>query len=357
LHYRDERYITASFKSFWVSKPFGCWKKVARKKGIAVGTGNIASIFSLLLALAAAATPAPTPALAAGPSTRPAPPSLINPARDHDSLVDDLQSGDDARVTAALQSIRAYIKRHGDPHSETQSLQILIDAKRYADLESIATGLILKNAAYTPSVAALEKLRAQSFLGAGDTAQALAAAKGYYNVATLTQTADAIDLVSLCLAAAHPDDPAIVERFKQQQVAWATAAPTSQPTAGAAPSADLATTDPATASTATASTATDDLGAPILPSIPTDSKPFDAAIAAVALTDYGLFVGKGNLLLLAGRASEARKVFEQAVPIAPAKNAGQATENVARAIRAQAGCVAPANAYILASQAAKGDAK
>ena len=56
---------------------------------------------------------------------------------------------------------------------------------------------------------------------------------------------------------------------------------------------------------------------------------------------------------LAGRAAEAHTVFNQAVAIAPANKAGEAAESVARAIRAQSGCVAPANAYILSLQGAK----
>lgn len=88
-----------------------------------------------------------------------------------------------------------------------------------------------------------------------------------------------------------------------------------------------------------------------------DAKPYDSAINNIALSDYRQFVAKGNLLLLAGRAAEAHEIFNKAVPIAPAAKTGEAVENVARAIRAESGCVAPANAYILASPAAKGEGK
>ena len=279
------------------------------------------------------ATTQPADQLAAAPApAKRAQPQQINPATDHDQLVNDLQSGDDTRVTSALAGIRAYIQKHGTSLPETRALRILLDAKRYSDLDAMALAQILKGPGYTLGTAAMEKLRAQSFLAAGNGAAALSAAKAYYNVARLKDTADAIDTISLCLAAAHPDDPEIVQRFKEQQVAWATAAPSTQPDQ-----------TPADAT----------LGDPILAGIQLDSKPFDAAIAGIDLDEYAQFVSKGNLLLLAGRAAEAHEVFNKAVPIAPAAKAGEAAESVARAIRAEAGCVAPANAYILSLQVAK----
>jgi hypothetical protein len=54
-----------------------------------------------------------------------------------------------------------------------------------------------------------------------------------------------------------------------------------------------------------------------------------------------------RLLLLAGHANQARGLFDRAEAIAPDNKGAQAIENVARAIRAESGCVGPANAYIL----------
>jgi len=290
----------------------------------------------LYLIVASAFAPAP----AAGATTQPA---YIDTRTQHDSLVADLQSGNAARVTSALTGIQAYLVRYGDPvryadpAAELRALQILLDAKRYPELDAMALAQILKGPANTKSLAKLEKLRTQAFLAAGDPASALSTAKAYYAVASLKDTADAIDLVALCLAAVHPDDPAIVQRFKQQQIAWASAAPTSQPDAAAG---DNAPANPG-------------LGDPVLPAIPVDAKPFDDAIAAIALNDYSQFLAKGNLLLLAGRAAEAHEVFSKAVLIAPSAKEGEAYEAVARAIRAESGYLAPANAYILTLRGAK----
>jgi tetratricopeptide (TPR) repeat protein len=263
-------------------------------------------------------------------------PTFIDPNAQHDQLVADLQSGDDARVATAVDGVRAYVMHYGGPRrgigAELNALQILLDAKRYSDLDSIALAEISKYPAYSKGIAAMEKIRAQAFLSAGDSASALSTAKTYYAVVPLKITADAIDLLALCLASAHPDDSAIVQRFKDQQVAWATAAPTSQP--------DQTPADAA-------------LGDPVLAGITVDPKPFDSAVTGVVINSYAQFAIKGNLLLLAGRYAEARAVFEKAVLIAPSASAGEAYENVARAIRAQSGCVAPANAYILSIQASK----
>jgi tetratricopeptide (TPR) repeat protein len=278
------------------------------------------------------------PANAQDATTKPAKPKAvyIDPDAQHDQLVADLQSGDDARVEAALAGVKAYAMHYDGPRhgigAQLRAMQILLDAKRYSDLDSIALAEIAKNPGYSKGIAAMEKIRAQAFLSAGNSASALSTAKTYYAVVPLKITADAIDLVALCLASAHPDDSAIVQRFKDQQVAWAASAPTSQP--------DQTPADAA-------------LGDPILAGITVDPKPFDSAVTGVVINSYAQFAAKGNLLLLAGRYAEARTVFEKAVLVAPSANAGEAYENVARAIRAQSGCVAPANAYILSIQGAK----
>jgi hypothetical protein len=58
-------------------------------------------------------------------------------------------------------------------------------------------------------------------------------------------------------------------------------------------------------------------------------------------------LGKGNLLLLAGKPAEAKKVFDKAYTLASDKNLAAATESVARAIRAEDSAVGRANAWIL----------
>jgi hypothetical protein len=317
LHYRDERYITASFKSFWVSKPFGCWKKVARKKGIAVGTGNIASIFSLLVALAAVATPAL--ATKNKPTTRPV---NINLFMLHDQLVADLTSSDDARAASAVSIIKSYVNQHPSARAVNAAFALLHDAKRDADIQSISLDFISRNPGFTSAIISFQWHRTQAFLDTQNPTAALSAAKAYFNIVELKDTAGAVDLISRCLTAARPEDPDAASRFRAQQVAGAAANP--EPPASTAPPSDS-----------------------VLASIPIDPAPFADLAEHIQITTYGDAVARGNLLLLAGKPTDARAQFEIAQKLAPKDRAAEAVSNVARAIRAQSGSVGPANAYIL----------
>ena len=237
----------------------------------------------------------------------------------------DLAGPDDARVAAAARRVEELAA--ADRSSKTSRLGMLVQAKRYAEADAAAAHLMARFAGDAPTVASLQKFRVQTLLGAGKPAEALSAAKAYYDVAPLAQTADAINTVALCLVWAEPQEKGIARRFKRQQVAGAATRPAAE-------------ADP-------------DLGEPILPAVRVDGGPLETAIAAIQPDDYAKYVAKGNLLLAAGRAKEAREVFEDAYDLAEGKNVGPAIENVARAIRAESGCVGPANAYILSLQEKK----
>ena len=236
----------------------------------------------------------------------------------------DLAGPDDARVAAAARRVEELAA--ADRSSKTSRLRMLVQAKRYAEADAAAAHLIARFAGDTQTVASLQKFRVQTLLAAGKPAEALSAAKAYYDVA-LAQTADAINTVALCLVWAEPKEKGIARRFKRQQVAGAATRPAAE-------------ADP-------------DLGEPILPAVRVDGGPLEAAIAAIQPDDYAKYVAKGNLLLAAGRAKEARAVFEDAYDLAEGQDVGPAVENVARAIRAESGCVGPANAYLLSLQEKK----
>jgi hypothetical protein len=249
-------------------------------------------------------------------------PSATRPMFTHQPSVEEiflpeLTSGDPSRVKAAV----ARLEKFTQPHwaNRATNLAVLLEAKMYAQADQSAVNMILYDPATTAAVAELQKLRVAALLSEGQPDKALAAAKAYYDVSPFANTADAISLVSLCLTASYPEDPAIVRRFKLQQVAWSAA--TTQPSA--------------------------DLGDAILSPLQVDGLPFEDAIAGIKLTDFKKFAAKGNLLLLSGRALEAQAVFEQAEQVASVAQTSDAIEGAARAIRAQNGCVGPANAYIL----------
>jgi tetratricopeptide (TPR) repeat protein len=189
----------------------------------------------------------------------------------------------------------------------------------------MALQLIPRDPAESGAVSELEKLRVRVLLDSGKLADALSAAKAYYDTAPMKQTADAINTVADCLSAVHPDDADIAQRFKKQQVAGAIDPPV-------------------------AAQGAQDLGVPILDTITIDPKPYEDAISKIRLSDYKSLAAKGNLLLASGQGSDARATFEQALDAAPAENTAEAIENVARSIRAETGRIAPANAYVLAKR-------
>ena len=179
------------------------------------------------------------------------------------------------------------------------------------------------------------------------TDQALSAAKVYYNVCLLKNTSDAIDLVALCLARARPHDMTAVHQFKLEQIAGAATQPAGDPAHQSQTQLETQAPGQSPGTQATSSQTLADLQGSVLDTIPIDPKPYEEAIANINPLNYRDFAAKGNLLLLAGRAKEARELLEQAVDLAPEKETAAAIENVARVLRAEHGCVGPANAYIL----------
>jgi len=228
-------------------------------------------------------------------------------------------SGDVDRANQAAKEVLAEARRPGGP--KVGNTQILLDAGRFAEVESASTELILVNADSSAAVAALQKLHTQALLGEGKTAAALSSAKAYYEVCPYRQTVDAIYLVSACLEASHPQDHGLVNRFKRQQMVGASTQPTAV-----------------------------DVGEPVLAAIQIDSSTLNHAIDAVNPTDFGSCIAKGNLLLLADRAKEAHSVCQQAYAMAHAGQEAIAIESMARAIRAESGCVGPANIFILSER-------
>ena len=222
-----------------------------------------------------------------------------------------------------MASIREMALKGSPPKRE--DLDLALESGKAAEVEQLVVQGILQVPWNSTAVAAFAKERARALLAENKPQEALSAAKAYYDVARLGSTADAIRLVGLCLAKAHPEDNDIARRFKKQQLAWAATQPSSDPT----------------------------LGEPILPSIPVDGSPYANLIDTIQLDDtvgYVQYLRKGNLLLVAGRAKEARAAFEDGLEIAEGRDVQFAIENVARAIRAESGCVGSANAYILSQQ-------
>ncbi len=166
----------------------------------------------------------------------------------------------------------------------------------------------------------------KSLLASGKAKEALPDAKSLYNVCSMANTSNAILLLAECLGAANPEDKGIVDRLKVEQLAGAEL-PSTQPS-----------TKPADAG---------DKQQKVMDSIQIDSAPYDAAIKQITGEDYASLLKRGNLLLLIDRAKEAKPLFERAYSLCADAQLTQASESIARQIKAENHAIGRANAWVL----------
>ncbi len=234
------------------------------------------------------------------------------------SIKDGIEGDDPVARGKAVGAIRDLLKsapRHAPQSLADEWMPALRAAGMHAEAAELALAGTLARPRVSPLAASLQKSRAEALLALKKHDEALVAAKSYYNVAMMRETEQAILLLADALRAARGEPAA--KPFLAEQ------------------------TQGATASTVAASGS-------VLSLIKVDPAPYEAAIMQrQGAVDYDALVELGNLLLLADRTKEARETFERAQPLAPHKGLSQSIENVARAMRAEDGSVARANAYIL----------
>jgi len=204
-------------------------------------------------------------------------------------------------------------------------LPALTEARMYQEIADVAQECMIRVQLDASSYEVAQQTRVRALLQAGKPDRALAAARGLFNVSSMATTASALLLVTECLNASHPGDLRIAERFKAQQVAGA-----------AIPSGPVDGRNAAVAES-------------ILLSIKVDGEiePFERAARKIVAEDYASLCVKGNLLLLANQPGEARLVFERAYAEALEIQLPQATENLARCMKAQDGTIGRANGWII----------
>ncbi len=285
--------------------------------------------FSLAEVASSAKQPIPAPQ-AVKPKATP------QPASETGTLINQLRNPDPAKQQDAIDRLKAIMAQpqevNDDGRPKRPSVRVesrwlgwVLQGKHYDDVEVFAVYGIVNNPGDSLNVSAFQKSRTQAFLAAGRYDQALSAAKAYYNVSTMRDTEGAIDLLCVCLMNARPNDKGIARKFKAQQVA-------------------LATTQPAEAVPAAEEN--------ILKSITVDAKPFEDTLKQITVSDYSNLIAKGNLLLLSDQTKEAKACFMAAGDLAfSEKQLSAVTECIARAIRAEAGAIGPANSFILSKQA------
>ncbi len=167
--------------------------------------------------------------------------------------------------------------------------------------------------------------RVRVLLRAGHPRQALTAARSLFNVCSMRMTQHALLLVAQCLNAAYPQDPQMVQKFMNQQVAGAVPVPPGGKAHSCA----------------------------VFASIPLHGRPFARTLRDLQpFTDYQSLLARGNLLLLAGQSSEAMALFHL---MANQYGAGRtANECMARALKAEDGTIGRANGWVLSLTAPAG---
>ncbi len=263
-------------------------------------------------------------------------PATNNKAADPTMVTGLIKTNDNFQVQQAIQVAVQMLDDEKSSKSAAEELPIwlktLLSQKRLDEVEELASAAIASQPTSLPLVENCQKLRVRACLVAGKPKDALALAKGLYNVCAMANTAQAIDVICECLYDVNKDnDPAaVVKNYKLQQIH------------GAAPVENTAAATPTEKS--------------MLADVKVDAKVYEKAIETCELNADGFagLIGKGNLYLLADQPKEAKKAFEKAYTLAADKNLGPASEAVARAMRAEDGTVGRANAWILALRPSEG---
>jgi zinc carboxypeptidase len=239
-------------------------------------------------------------------------------------LLGELQSGDADKQSAAMAQIDQMSKTSPKNMATGLStwLYAMLEARRFKEIEKLTDIAMLQQPQVMPEMAQEERARVMALLGLGKTDQALAEAKSYYNVVTLQDTVDAVDLLNRIYLQGHPSSAS------SQAMASSRAMPQQS------------------------------VSRDLLQTIQVDDSPWEPAIEHTRShkNSYGNLVGRGNLLLLADRPVEARECFESAAEFVSMNRDKMhvVLEGIARSMRDEAAAIEPANTFIIAMQ--KGDA-
>ena len=252
-----------------------------------------------------------------------------------------LQSDDPQSRRRAVLEIQSFSVRQPDVFTGVlpKLFEPLLGAKYYAETIAFARKAIALRPQTSQLVAGAQRAIVEALLDEGQFDQALLGAKSYYNVATFKETAAAVDLVADVLSKSYSkQDSTIGMRFKIEQASLASHS--AEPPNG--PNDSSLEGDVPFGSRS------------ILGLIKLDDAVYEPAIlkALSQKESYGSLMGRGNLLLLADRPVEAKQCFISACRFSGTETGKlrNALEGVARAIRAQSGCIADANAFVLAIQ-------
>jgi hypothetical protein len=229
-------------------------------------------------------------------------------------------AGADADARAkAMESLKQRLSNASYRVSEVKQVaRLLLTNKRYDEIHDLAIFVIANFPGEFRTIENVLSIRVKALLAQNKAQEALAMAKSYFNIASMEGTSDAVLLIAECLIAARPEDRLAYEKFKEEQVAGATTQPTTRPMKSAT-----------------------------LGGIKVEPKPYDDLLNNFTGEDYAALLARGNLLLLGDKTRDARLIFERMYTIAQPHQLAEASECLARLIKAEDGTIGRANVFVL----------
>ena len=281
-------------------------------------------IFVLAMSAAISALAQPKPDKVADPR-----PARVRPAEamGNSEIAQKLASEDAAVRQQALESLKDRMASQPGRALDLRAsaAKPLLAGKHYAEALDLAQFAISTLPHDARLVEAAQQMKVRALLATGKGEEALQNAKSLFNVATMAGTSESILLLAESINVARPKDREIFNKFREEQIAGAATQPATQPVS--------------ISSGKGARSA-------VLDSIKVDARPYEEALAKLTGEDYQSLMARGNLLLMADRPKDARDVFERMYSMSGASDLIDASEALARLIRAEDGTIGRANSWV-----------
>jgi hypothetical protein len=203
----------------------------------------------------------------------------------------------------------------------------LWESKDYARVEQFSVRAIRAAPWDTGLLEHLCVLRARGMMAQHNDAGGIGCSKQLYDIASMPGTGAAMLVVERALHDAGGDWKGRMETFKREQMAGAV----ERHDRGA----NALLSGPIAADTS-----------PFMQGLHGDAGPFESALGPLLSEDFTTLTGRGNLLLLCGRPGEALGIFGRAYAVAADNQVPLATENIARALKAEDGAIGRANSWL-----------
>lgn len=287
------------------------------------------TVSNLLVAFLLAVAPLATLAQnKEAPPVKPVKPRLLDPMGTSE-MVQKLSSDDAATRKQAIDAIKERLAAQPGRILDQRSMifKALMTGKHYDEALDLAWFGIVSHPHDPRLLESLQQTRIKALLASGKTDEALQNAKSLFNTCSMSGTSEAILLVAECLNAARPKDKESFNKFREEQIAGA---------ASPAP----ADATPASIAAAKGPRCT------VLDSIKVDPKPYHELLATLHEENFQGLMARGNLHLMADEVAKAKEIFERMYSVASHGELLDASEALARCLRAEDGTIGRANAWI-----------